>query len=102
MKVITNKQPRALMYLSDFNDAEQAVIRRDYNWMDPDDLECNFGFFKYRGNVYHLQDFMRTSSEATGDLDEWDGYIGDSYFSGVVMKLCDNDCNHVIVGRYSC
>jgi hypothetical protein len=30
----------------------------------------------------------------------WDGYISDSFFSGVLFRFADED--HVIVGRYTC
>ena len=92
--------PRDLLYLSDFSPADQTKIRKQYDWMLPEDIECNFGFFKYRGCFYHLQDFMRVANEATGDLVGWDGYAGDSFFSGTLIKLADNDCDRVIVGRY--
>ena len=102
MNIKTNNQPHELKFLGDFNSTDQAKIRAQYDWMEPDDLEFNYGFFKYRGCFYHLSDFMRTSSEATGGLDDWEGYAGDSYFSGTVMKFAENDCDNVIVGRYYC
>ena len=102
MNIKTNNQLRELKFLGDFNSIDQAKIRAQYDWMDPDDLEFNYGFFKYRGCFYHLSDFMCTSSEATGELDGWEGYAGDSYFSGTVMKFAENDCDNVIVGRYYC
>ncbi len=101
MNITTNNVPRELMYLSDFNSADQDKIRKQYDWMEPEDIECNYGFFKYRGCFYHLQDFMRVDDDSTGDLVGWDGYVGDSYFSGTVMQFAE-DCEHVIVGRYHC
>lgn len=100
MNITTNNVPRDLLYLSDFSSSDQTKIRNQYDWMDAEDLECKFGFFKYRGCFYHLQDFMRVANEATGDLVGWDGYAGDSFFSGTLIKLVDNNCEQVIVGRY--
>lgn len=100
MNIRTNNVPRDLLYLSDFSLSDQTKIRNQYDWMLPEDIECNFGFFKYRGCFYHLQDFMRVANEATGDLVGWDGYSSDSFFSGTLIKLADNDCDRVIVGRY--
>ena len=91
----TNNQQRDLLYLEDFTEKEQQVIRSEYDWMEPD-IECNFGFFKYRGNIYHLQDFLRAPDSFKKD---WDGYISETYFSGVVIKLAD-DNDHVVVGRW--
>lgn len=42
-------------------------------------------FFKYKGYWYHTSDFMRSSGGACDD--KWDGYHGDSYFSGQLIKL---------------
>lgn len=102
MTIKTNNCPRPLLYLWDFSESDQAKIRSQYDWMDTEDLECNYGFFKYQGYFYHLQDFLRVSCESTGDLVGWDGYTNDSYFSGVLIKLVDNNCDNVIVGRYCC
>lgn len=97
IKITTNNQPRQLMYLCDFSESEQQRIRSDYDWMRPEDLECNYGFFRYRSSIYHLQDFMRIASNDA--LQGWDGYSSDSFFSGVLIRLQD-DCDSVIVGRY--
>jgi hypothetical protein len=103
MDICTNNVPRDLLYLCDFNASDQAKIRAQYDWMEPADIECNYGFFKYRGYFYHLQDFMRLpENDASGDLVGWDGYTRDSSFSGTLIKFADNDCDRVIVGRYFC
>jgi hypothetical protein len=91
MSIKTNNHPRELLYLSDFNDKDQAKIRRDYDWMEIDDLEFPYGFFKYRGMTFHLQDFSRYN----GDF--WDGYHGLNYFAAVLIKLTD-DCDHIVLG----
>ena len=100
MNIRTNNVPRDLLCLHDFNAADQDKIRKQYDWMDSDELENTFGFFKYRNCFYHLADFMRTSCEATGDLAGWDGYAGDSYFSGTLLKFADPHSVTVVVGRY--
>jgi hypothetical protein len=91
MSIKTNNQPRELLYLSDFSDKDQAKIRRDYDWMEEYDLEFNYGFFKYRGMIFHLQDF----SIYNGDF--WDGCHGLNYFAAVLIKLTD-DCDHIVLG----
>ena len=94
--ITTNNQPRELMYLSDFSEAEQQQIRSDYDWMEPEELETGCGFFRYRSSVYHLQNFMRVSE--ANELQGWHGYVGETWFSGVLIKLVDSDS--IIVGRY--
>ena len=102
MNITTNNVPRDLLYLCDFSAADQDKIRKQYDWMKPNDLECNHGFFKYRGCIYHLQEFLTTDNVASGALTEWDGFAGDSAYSGTLIRLADNDCDRVIVGRYFC
>ena len=87
------------MHLGDFSEPIQLEIRKDYDWMDPQDIECNFGFFVYRGQVYHLQDFMRVTDVSDPDLNGWDGYVSDSVWSGTLVKLTE-DCGFVVVGRF--
>jgi len=98
--ITTNNCPRELLCLYDFSEEEQQQIRSDFDWMDPEDLECNYGFFRYRSSVYHLQEFLRFFNSYAGEFKGWDGYSADSYFSGVLIRLAE-DCESVIVGRYS-
>ena len=44
----------------------------------------NSSFFRYRGWVYTLEDFMRVDNNAP--FKGWDGYHSDSFFSGVLVK----------------
>ena len=99
LTIKTNNHTRPLMHLGDFSDSIQSEIRKEYDWMDPQDIECNFGFFAYRGQVYHLQDFMRVTDVSDPDLNGWDGYASDTVWSGTLVKLTE-DCESVIVGRY--
>jgi hypothetical protein len=47
--------------------------------------------------VYTLEDFMRTNGNDT--LNKWDGYFGDSFFSGILVKY--SSCGDaVMVGTY--
>lgn len=102
LNIRTNNVPRDLLCLAEFNAADQAEIRKQYDWMDADKLEGTCQFFKYRNCFYHLSDFVRASWDATGDLASWDGYAGDSYFSGTLIKFADEYGDRVIVGRYYC
>ena len=97
LTITTNNQPRDLLYLSDFSEAEQQQIRSDYDWIGPEDIDYNFGFFRYRSSIYHLQDFM--CAENSDAFQGWDGYHSDTYFSGVLIRLAE-DCESVIVARY--
>lgn len=99
LTIKTNNQPRELKSIYDFDSADQHRIRSDFDWMNQDELETSYSFFKYRGHIYHLSEFMHLGSAAPSDLRSWDGYSSDSYFSGVVVRMVE-DNEAVIVGRY--
>lgn len=67
-------------------------LRSDFDYLD--DL-VSHEFFVYRGQWYDICEFMRVSEE----LKPWHGYAADSYFSGTLIKLVDDQ---IIVGRYYC
>ena len=96
-RVITNGHRRDLLYWWELTDAEKA----EFDWIDDPD---NAGsFFRYRDEVYCLSEFSRSV------IDGWDGYRGDSFFSGIVYRhpLVDDDYDDgevdfdsVVVGLY--
>jgi hypothetical protein len=88
LEIITNANARDLLFWYDLTDKEQAEL---------DNEETDELFFRYRGNVYRLNDFTRV--EGNPDLRGWDGYMTDTYFSGVLVKYVDH-YERVIVGRY--
>ena len=75
----TNHQWRPFTYRTE---VPAAVLERQFDYQDPEDVVD--GFLCYRGTWYHLDQFMRT-----GDLSllGYDGFHGDSFFSGVAIKL---------------
>ena len=98
LKIITNNVPRDLMDAWDLTEAERAEF--DYlNWPAIDRGEDSGTFFRYRGDLYDLGEFMRTGGSAGDPLADWDGYAGDSFFSGVLVRFVE-DCERVVVGLY--
>lgn len=100
MEIITNNVPR------DVVDAWElpAEVRKDFDYLQWDKLESgehSASFIKYRGEWYDLGDFMTTHSPGVNDvLGRWDGYISDSFFSGIVVRYADSQCETVVMGRY--
>ena len=88
----TNRNWRDLVYRSD---VPPAILASQFDYLGEDD--ASNGFFCYRGHWYHTSDFMRV--ERNAELACWDGYAGDSYFSGVVIKL-SRDGERYRVGTY--
>lgn len=83
MKVITNHHWRQFRYRYE---VPPEVLADQFDYQDAD--ESTDGFFQYRGSWYHLDDFQVCNA---GELQEWDGFAPDSYFSGVAIRLSD-DC----------
>ena len=99
LTIKTNNQEHELFHFLDFNESEQQQLKIDYDWME-DDIETNFGFFRYQGEIYHLQDFTSLhGNNSSEEFKGWDGIASDSYFSGVIIKLTEEN-DAVVVGRY--
>lgn len=96
MSVITNNQPRLLLSGHELTAKEAA----DFDYLFDADGIPEGDFFRYRGRVYSMADFMACpATDAT--LSGWNGYASDSYFSGVLVRYAA-DRDSVIVGRYYC
>lgn len=100
LKIISNHHKIPILYWFELTDKEK--IESDWiesNQDDPDD----FKFFRYKGNIYCLSDFMRIDNN--DDLKSWDGYFSDSFFSGVLVKWYIDEFNqldsdYIIAGWY--
>ena len=67
-------------------------------------------FFRYRGELYDLGEFSRVIPHGSRschptecdspEMAGWHGYMSNSYFSGILIKLVDN-YESVIVGAYT-
>lgn len=89
MKIKTNNHPRDILSWYDLTPAE----RKEFDYLE----EGEGSFFRYKGWVYDLGEFMRVDHTAIPD--KWHGYASDSYFSGVLVRYT-SDCGQVIVGSY--
>lgn len=59
----------------------------DHHGDDISDLvKDNANYFKFNNSWYHTDMFMRLEGKDP-QTKNWDGYHGDSYFSGVLIKL---------------
>lgn len=91
----TNKQWREIVRGWDLT----AKERKEFDWMTREELE-DCSFVRYRGWTYSLAEFSRCD-QMTRDsiLVPWSGYLSDSAFSGVVIKL-SKDGERAIMGTY--
>ena len=87
------KQGKKIVLLTAYDLTENELKEFDY-------LEEGEGsFFRYKGEVYDLGEFMAWDNPASPTRGDWDGCRGDSYFSGLVVKY-DECCEMVKVGLY--
>lgn len=77
-----------------------AKERKEHDWAAPaaPDGYSHYEFIRYRGCVTPLENFQRLDAAGEMGAAGWDGAAGDSYFSGLVLRLVDDDA--VIVGAY--
>ena len=93
LNIVTNNVPREIIYGFEL----PASKRKDFDYIESDEDFNNNQFVKYLGHYYDVGEFMRI--EKNSDLKDWDGYSSDSYFSGILIKFCE-DNDYVIMGRY--
>lgn len=94
----TNNRWRQFVYRCD---VPAKVLAGQFDWTNEAHEEhgdYSDGFLCYRGTWYHLGDFMRGG--LTPD-DKWTGHHGDSYFSGVLIRLSE-DGEEYKIATYTC
>jgi hypothetical protein len=99
LTIITNNVPRDVLDGYDLTLGERAEF--DYlDWSAIEQGEDSASFFRYKGEVYDLGEFGHTfGMPEFSPIRAWDGYISDSFFSGIVVRFCD-DFERVVVGRF--
>ena len=85
LQIITNHHERQFKY---GYEVPESIMNDQFDWMDED--EQFDGWIHYRNNWYHTSDFMRIDHHPDSDFSSWHGYHGDSFFSGVLIKLSDD------------
>ena len=82
MNITTNNNARKILSFFDLTEKEQDSIKENYNSIEES------AFFRYRGDVYDLNDFMCNNNNSPFPS-EWSGYCSDSFFSAVLVKYLD-------------
>lgn len=93
VEIVTNHVPRATLRWHELTDKE----RREFDYLDTPERQDGAVFFRYRGWTYCLDAFVVLRG-ATDEFKGWHGYSSDSAYSGVVVRLVDDE--RVIVGFY--
>lgn len=96
-----NNVPREIIDGFHLNEKDRQEF--DYiDWEAIDNGSDGASFFRYKGNLYDLGEAMYINAKALpadSFLKGWQGYYGDSFFSGVLVKYTQ-DCEQVIIGQY--
>lgn len=97
--VTTNNVPR--LVIDDYQLTEKEQKEFDYlDWEAIKEGRESASFFRYGGRLYDLGEFTITSELRDATLARWDGYMSDSFFSGIVVRYVKDDSDYVIVGTY--
>ena len=103
IRVITNGHRRGVLYWHDLSEKE----RMEFDWLeDCETLSTDQAeFFRYKGWVYCLGDIMRIDRYAPIEFQGWDGYVSETFFSGILVRYPqeewgDIDTEHVVVASY--
>ncbi len=104
MTIKTNNQPREIIDAYQLTSEEQKEF--DYlDWKAIEKGEDSASFFRFKGELYDLGEFMAIRNKRGWNLEhpdswfKWDGYRSDSFFSGLVVKYTE-DNEGVVVGLY--
>lgn len=91
LRIRTNGRKRPLYTVAELPHKFQA----DFSYLSVTDYEPRIVL--YKGNFYDVFDCMRVTENMVG-FNGWHGYQADSYFSGTLFRLVDDD--YVVCGRY--
>ena len=100
LTIISNYHRRDILYWNELTDQE----RTEFDWIEEKETG-EHTFFRFKGECHCLAAFMRIEHHENGEFSSWDGYAGDSYFSGTLVKYPieewgDIDTDHIIAGWY--
>jgi len=96
LKIVTNNVPRNLLFAYELSEKDWKDTCYDEEDQHRAGKEGDT-FVKYKDYVYSLADFMRIDDNSP--LKGWHGYLSETFFSGVVIKYCE-DNDQVVLGRY--
>ncbi len=91
IKKISNNHWRPLYHYLELTESQQQQVKDNYNHDITDST-----FFIYQDYIYSLDDFMAINNRVYNPVPQdymkgYDGYLHDTYFSGILIKI--SDCN---------
>lgn len=92
--VKTNLQPRPVIDWTELTEAE----KKELDHVDTDDKQDCFNGFRFKGQVWDFEEFLRTEHDGPLSKAGWVGIAGQSAFHGVVLHI-SQDMETVVVGQ---
>lgn len=100
LTIRTNNVPRDVLSFWELTAKEQAQLIIDYSGTGNPEEFCEESMWtRYKGQVYCLSEFLRIQHYPPSEFSRWEGYEGDSYFSGTVCRFVQ-DGERVVMGQY--
>jgi hypothetical protein len=97
LKIFGNNHPVPIVYGWELTPKE----RKEFDYLSDDEMDGE-AFFRYKGNVYSLDEFMRIEGAGTSELRSIaDGIHNDTYFSGILVKYVDSNDAVLVYTFYS-
>lgn len=96
LKIRTNKRWRHFKY---GYEVPEKVLKDQFAHLD--EGETYDGFILYRKRWYHLSDYMVINNHPDSEFSSWDGYAGDSYFSGTLIRVSQDGESYQIATYFS-
>jgi len=84
LKIFGNNHEIPTIYGYELTDEE----KKEFDYHTQDELECT-SFFRYKNNVYDLSQFSNINNFPELK-DIADGIVNDTFFSGILVKYCDD------------
>lgn len=95
MNIKTNNHRRQFKYRYE---VPEKVIQDQFSHLSDDDID---GFIFYRDYWYHTSDFMRISADAPINFNKYNGYLSDSFFSGILINISSDGETYQIATYFS-
>ena len=89
LTIRTNNKPRPIIYWHELTEEQ----RKEFDFTSADG--CSY--VKYKSCIHCISEFMRVDGDSP--LKGWHGYESNSFFSGTLVKFCE-DTDYVIMGEY--
>lgn len=96
MEIKTNNIPRPIIFWDDLTEKE----KQEFDYLDSEEKQQSAYFFRYKKWVFCFDEFSFVPSDSS-NFKGWSGYKSDSFFSGVLIKDCE-DLETVVCGTYFC